>query len=72
MVEKFTTDEGLVDKTRPPGCNYDRVRSEVGDSESGNTGNFPKSDIKFTTDNVEDICIEVSVIHKNIYGSVPE
>ena len=43
MVAKFTTDES-VDKTRPPGCIYNRVRNEVGDAESGDTGNFPNSE----------------------------
>ena len=52
MVVKFTTNEGLKDKTHPPGCSYNRVGNEVGDSESGNTGNFPKSYIKFTTNNI--------------------
>ena len=43
MVAKFTTDES-VDKTRPPGCIYNGVRGEVGEAESGDTGNFPNSE----------------------------
>ena len=45
MVAKFTTDEGRVDKTRPPGYNYDRVRGEVGETKSENAGIMPNSNI---------------------------
>ena len=40
-----------VDKTRPQVTNNDRVRSEVGETESGNAGMIPNSNIYTNTNN---------------------
>ena len=49
MVEKFTTDGSEMSKRRPPGFENDRVRSEVGSTESVNAGSIPNSTINILT-----------------------
>ena len=52
MVTKFATKTGSeVSKQRPPGIENDRVRSEVGVTESGNAGNIPNSTVNLTNIN---------------------
>ena len=52
MVAKVATESGReVYKPRPQVTNNDRVRSEVGETESGNAGINPNSNIYLNTNN---------------------
>ena len=52
MVEKIATESGRqVSKQRPQVKNNDMVRSEVVNTESGNAGNYPMSNVNLTTNN---------------------
>ena len=54
MVAKDATESGReVYKPRPQVTNNDRVRSEVGETESGNAGMNPNSNIYFNINNDE-------------------
>ena len=57
MVAKDATESGReVYKPRPQVTNNDRVRSEVGETESGNAGINPNSNIYLNINNEQALC----------------
>ena len=52
MVEKIATESGRhLSKQRPQVKNNDMVRNEVVNTESGNAGNYPISNVNLTINN---------------------
>ena len=51
MAAKFTTEGSEMYEQRPAGIVSDRVRNEVGTTESGNAGNIPNSTVNLTYTN---------------------
>ena len=49
MAAKFTTEGSEMYEQRPAGIVSDRVRNEVGTTESGNAGSIPNSTVKYLT-----------------------
>ena len=56
MAAKFTTEGSEMSKQRPAGIVSDRVRNEVGTTESVNAGSIPNSTVNILTNTKRGCC----------------